>query len=359
MTNSRSTSSAVLKKIVAAAEVPPALLITSEDVTRRKRAAQHMMEKILGPEATGPEHVRPIGDTGTARTLEGKLSVQRLHGQDFSQADLKTLMDDVSSLSLFAKKRFFLFDQIEKLNLELQKGLLDLVGKLGGDNHLLLLGETLPASSPLRKYFEGAGALIELETLKGVGLHQWISKELKRAGFNSWPEALPSLLGLMADDCVDVIVADIELLRLFCASTTVTLNEVRQLFIQRGAVGEFEYLETLTQGQMARAETLVGELLVAGKNSFMLLALIARSFVNYTGVKALQEEGATVEDMRATLGLTPWVLNKHLTAVRRYSLRRLVQGVAAIVRADSKLKNRSLGAETIFGELGAQLGRWV
>lgn len=351
----QTSAAALIKKILASPDCPTSLLIISPDTTRRTRAAEHLLQKQGVAVALSPKPVTQFGDRTKDTSGGGQFEVRRLRGQDFGMAELKSLREQAGSLSLFSKRRFFLLDQAEALSADVQKEILLLADTFKSDTVLILLAATLLASSPLRKAYTQRERCIVFEELRGAALQQWIEKELKRAEFSSWPESLPSLLAVMEEESVDAVARDVELMRLYSGSPAITSEDVRKLFIQRGAVGEFEYLDALAQGKISQSETLLGELLAAGKNPFMLLALIARSFVNYTGVKALQVEGASVETMKDTLGLTPWVLNKHLSSAKRYSVRRLARALAAIVRADSKLKNRSLGAETIFGELGLQV----
>ena len=53
--------------------------------------------------------------------------------------------------------------------------------------------------------------------------------------------------------------------------------------------------------------------------------------------------------------MTQWVFDKQLQGIRRYKTAHLARAIASLVRADAKLKNRSLGAEEVVSSVCQEL----
>jgi DNA polymerase III delta subunit len=100
---------------------------------------------------------------------------------------------------------------------------------------------------------------------------------------------------------------------------------------------------------------MISGLLAAGKSPFMLMALLNRSFSSYLAIRSLMDEGQNPQDVRQTLGITPWVFNKQLPIARRYSSDDLSRAFKTLVSVDSKLKNRSLSPDVLMSDVIHQL----
>ncbi|RIL07124.1 MAG: hypothetical protein DCC75_10280, partial [Proteobacteria bacterium] len=185
----------------------------------------------------------------------------------------------------------------------------------------------------------------------------WIERELKRLGIVNYPEKLPELVSELGQQDPDEIIKLLEQLALYADSPEVSSADIKQLFSHDEVKSEFEFIDCLMNRNAARAEILIENLFQHGKSPFMLLALLAKNFATFIAIKALSDQGRTPHEIRQRLGLAPWLFGKHQSAVRTFSQAQLRRGLHAIMRADSKLKNRSVGQEAIFSELVYAIGR--
>jgi DNA polymerase III delta subunit len=337
----------LVKAILAGQDCPLLVEILSPDFVRRKRILNLFLNKFL-PGAVSSKGVTPIG----AKHEAGPgLALLRMDGRTFTERELRTLRDELGALSLFSKKRFFSIEHVDEVEPELHKALAELAANASHDVRIIISGSKLPESSALKKLAKEKHTLIELEELQGAELKRWIEKELRQAGFGSWEDGVVALITEVGESSPDTIVQDIEHLSLYLESDTLSVKNVEQLFVQRTVAGEFELIDNLARGDRLKAEVQLSSLFDAGKNAFMFLGLLSRTFSNYLAIRSMLDKGLSPDKIRAELGMAPWLFNKQLSAAKNYSQKKLKRAIEIILRADSKLKNRSLGNETIFSEL--------
>jgi membrane-bound lytic murein transglycosylase B len=318
---------AELGQILARTPPPSVILITAPDEVRKRRLVEHLIQKFSkGPGA----------------------EVHRINASQFSAEHIARLADAASALSLFAKQEFSWIRNLEECPSGLTKHFPKLLGRYS-ENHVALFTATeLPASNPVLEYCKKDKSLIPLEALKGFELHRWVERELRRAGFKEANEDAITTLIAAAEEHVDSLAGMVEHLWLYCESPALTKEDVHSVFIHKTVPGEFDFLDALVGGNIGRAEVMISGLLASGKSPFMLMALLNRSFSNYLSIRSLLDEGQNTQDVRQTLGLTPWVFNKQMPIARRYSSEDLLRGLKTLVSVDSKLKNRSLSPDVLI-----------
>jgi DNA polymerase-3 subunit delta len=226
-----------------------------------------------------------------------------------------------------------------------------------GTSRMILLASSLPARNPIRAAVEKKGQVIDLPELKGAELRRWTEKELRMAGFEEFPEAAVEGLSVLGDESPDQLVKLIEHLALYLEGKSLRVQDIAAVFPGRFEPTEYELLDAIAQRNIGQAEALLSALLRSGKNPFMMISLFVRTFSTYLSIRSLLDRQLAQAEVRQTLGIAPWLFQKHLGAVKGSSLSKLRDSLTAILRADSKLKNRSLGPESIFSELIFELSR--
>lgn len=341
-----STSAAELvKRLTSQAECASSLLILCPDEIRKHRILDIFFAAFL------PQNTPANNSTILHGASSPSLALSRLDAGNLDAAAIKSLADDVSCLSLFAQRRFFVIYSIESLRTECVNALLELCMRLPADCKFILSGSKLAAASSIKKFFAGRSALIELDALQGQELRRWTAKELRRLGLNRISQAALDALVEIGEESPDKISKLAEHLSLFCDGGQAGLQDLERVFHYQTVQSDFAFLDSINQGKISRAEALLNDLFASGKSPFMLLALLAKTFSNYLSIKSALQRGVPAAEIRQSLNAAPWVFNKHLQAVKNYSLQQLKRSIHAILRADSKLKHRSLGAEAIFSEL--------
>lgn len=315
--------------LLQADKLPPLILIVGPDRIRRERALAAILSK----------HKLKV----TSRVTGGKVPVDELAAR-------------LNSPSLFEPKPVIVVAEVESLKGEFERNLAKLYD--GGPPFGLLFGlaAALPATSPLRKAAQGLGGYVELEQLSGALLKRWVARELKALGANAVSEQVLEHLIQAGAEQPDLISQCVEKLALYLNDNEEPTIELMQyLFQTTSEEQEFALLNSLLNDPAGSREALISRLFAEGKNPFQLLALIARSYAQYLSVKSSLERGEMLADIRGKLGVTQWVFERQLEGARRFSRQKLKSAMNAILKADSQLKNRSLGHEAIFSALGAAL----
>jgi len=319
-------------------------MILAPDEIRKRRIVEMILRAFLTEKSASSVSPSNVG-------RGANLALRYLDGASLKGEDIRSLGDEVSALSLFSPLRFFIVRHVEALPSESHKQLLTLCERLSRDSKLILTGSKLADNLLLKRYFVERRLLIELAELKGEELSRWTAKELRRAGLSHVSQGAINALIEIGERLPDQISKLAEHLALYCDTDRAGEKDIMEVFHHRALQGDFAFLEVLNQGKIAQAESLLNELFASGKSPFMMLALLAKTFSSYLAIKALLAKNLPATKIRESLNITPWVFNKQLLAVKSYSLCRLKQSLEAILRADSKLKHRSLGAEAIFSEL--------
>jgi DNA polymerase III delta subunit len=186
--------------------------------------------------------------------------------------------------------------------------------------------------------------------LEGTELTRWVQKELKNQGIQDCEASAIEHLISIGEGSPDRIVQLIAHVSLYTDGDKLTKKDVQTLFSDSLDASEFDFVDALMQKNAARSESLLQVLLASGKNPFMLVSLLQRSFSTFVSIAALLKDGKNPAEAGQILKIPPWLLRKHLTVVQKHPIQQLKRCVEALVRVDSKLKNRSLGTESIFSE---------
>ena len=261
---------------------------------------------------------------------------------------LSEFLSEISSLPLFSKRTLHIVREIDSAKAADANDLLDALSKNSQNSSpVLFSGSSFPSNSRFLKHFTATDSVVSIPELKGYDLRRWASKELKTAGIKIFPEELLELLISATDESPDSIATLCNHLSLYCEGEEATMEDALLLFGRSREVNEYELLDALTQKNMTRATLILHELLKQGKNPFLLLSLLGRTYNQYL----LTKSGMPSPTLRTELGVPPFVFNKITDAGAKFSETKLRSGLEALLKCDSLLKNKSLGHEAILHDL--------
>ena len=323
------------QELAALPECAPAIVVVAPDEIRRTR----IIEMVLKPFVS----------------TNDPLAVKRFRGEDLTIRALEELRNDLLAVSLFTPKRFFIIRDIERANAAAAKELQKILEEVPAGSHIVATAGELKPTNPLHKLFTKAKRLIELPPLEGLELKRWVQKELKTAGFSEIGNGVVEAIVDVGGESPDLISNIIERMALYLDGSKIEVKDVRGLFTAEPDPNEFALIDAIAAANPAGVEVLLHELFNDGKNPFLLLSLLARTFSNFLVIKRLLDSGRSPGDVRQLMGMTQWVFDKQVQGIRRYSTAQLARTLDAIVRADSKLKNKSLGTAEVIGGLCAEL----
>ncbi len=328
-----------LKEILDLPECPSSVLVLAPDEIRRER----IISKVLG-------------------TFFKQQAPDRINLGDLSKDEFRSVSEDFGALSLFSQRRVFLLGRVDQAKAELVDLLLPVLKSQPTGTHLILNGTKLPSNSRLLKFFKDKDLALVLEDPSAVELGRWAEKELGGVGIkNSSPALLRGIVDLAmlqserdSRPCCDAAYDIIERLSLF-KDKEATVADLRALFPESDQVSEFVLIEALSKGEGTSADLMFRTLKASGVSEFMLLGLLAKTWSSYLAIADLKANGHSDPEIASALGINNWLYNKYLSGVRGQGIGKLRRNLWQVLRADSRLKNRSLQPENILGCLFSEI----
>jgi DNA polymerase III delta subunit len=94
-----------------------------------------------------------------------------------------------------------------------------------------------------------------------------------------------------------------------------------------------------------------------GSSPFMLIGLLTKTFTNLLRLRVMLDRGYQQQDIRNELGLSPWLFSKYLPTAKRISTTQLSKTLEALLVADYRIKDRSLGPDAVFSMVAYEASR--
>lgn len=341
MTKSHTDPKDSLREVLAAPTLPPVVFVSSIDRSRRERTVDLLLDRAASLSGVAKTQIRSIVTKFSAADLKGAGFLK------FEQA--------CASYSLFSKVQLVLVTDCDELSADQTDQMLTLLPDIKSPTCLIMASKPLPGNSRLGKCLRQTGVALEFAEVKGAELRRWVNRELNRHGIKEVDgDVVDGLIGI-GEGLLDKIAPCIELLGLYVEGGTVTGMDLAKLFVGRVPPSPFLISELIASGAPVKADGLARELTDEGRHPLMLTGLIARSFHNYLKIGALLAAGASQAEIRGRIKLPPWVFQRCLESARRYPTTRSGDIFRALIRDDSKLKNRSIGPDAVLSTLIHQL----
>ena len=296
------------------------------------------------------DEVRPIKiiEAIKAKWFEGK-ETRRI---DLSQSlDISSLKGELQTLSLFSSERLFIYANFEELSTSKQGDFITAIaGQADGISTVIPLS-SFPKSHPLRKICKEDSEIIELQDLEGSDLQGWVTAELKLHELTEIESGVQDYLLRIANYSPDTVATLIYHLSIYCQDNKVTKSDLKALFSEPDIEDEFEILSLINDNNPSKIEIFIEKLLRDGKSPFAILGLLARVFTNYHTILSGLARGDAPQQIQIAMKMPPWLFSKTVPNAKRYSLKQLDKHIREILRADLRLKGRSLGHESTLAIL--------
>lgn len=303
-----------------------ALVVLSEDRVQRERVIEEIAAQSPKP------HERQL--------------------RDAKVTSVRQLQSEIASPSLFTPFTITVLKDLQECNAEQLRDLLQLLeGPIHG-NLLIFLGSKLPSNSVFIKRAHSLGILLQIPKLTDDTLERWAMNEFSKRGLSIEKSTL-GMLTAAAEGSADLLFPMIEKLDLYLSGTSVPVRpeDVQMLFVIPVEAHEFELAEAVLARDVVRVELLITTLIATGKSPFTIIPLLARTFANYAVIALALRRNTPSQEIRERLNISSWAYNRYLPTAKRYPPRAFTAHARALLLADSKIKNRSLGPELILSEL--------
>ena len=167
---------------------------------------------------------------------------------------------------------------------------------------------------------------------------KWIRSRMHGYHADIDPEAVRLLADVLGHN-LRLLDQELQKLRTFVGKNGyITPDIVRDLVPYTREANVFKMLAAIGQRDAARAIVLLQQNLASGQHPLQLLALIARQYRIYIGLKDLSKQGLNPEEMASALGIPAWTVKRDLDVARRLSWSYLDRVMDHLLQVDARIK---------------------
>jgi DNA polymerase-3 subunit delta len=221
---------------------------------------------------------------------------------------------------------------------------------------LVLVDELLDANSPLLKAAQMHGEVIQSILPKGAALESWISKRARGIGITISPQAATLLANFIGSQ-LRLLANELDKLATYVGeSKTITADDVRKLSAQVQEARIFDLTDALAQRNRKQALDILHELLVDGEPPLVLISTITSQVRSLLLVKELAQKGMRAAQIASTTGIAPFVAEKALRQVGKFSVSQLENAYRQLLATDAALKRSRMTPEMALDLLVVDFG---
>jgi DNA polymerase III delta subunit len=306
---------------------------------------------ILGKDNLRKERCLKELLNGLAQDVKGSTPIPKIF-KEFRKNDL---LFALQSPQLFSPSNIVILKINDDLKANEIKELNDCLKQIPSKTWLIITLTELRKNSAFYKQASQDNCLIEYEELKSASLLNWIKNECSDQGLIKFPENMPMLLADVNNSDLDQIFKQIIFLATYAENSTLSQAELNKLIPQSLDTSEYALLDALKNRDLAKSEQLLQEILLMGQNPFLILALLIKNYKQYYQIRVLSEQGVPVSAQQQQLGLPPWLYSKLAPQVKNLNRQKITASLKHLMWADSRLKDKSLGADSVLSELCSKL----
>jgi DNA polymerase III delta subunit len=316
---------------------PPFLVVSSSDLVRRERIVDSVLKNFFN---------------------EGQLKPETFKGEELRSTEaVQQIEAALSSINLFNPASVVVIKEAQNMPADRAAQLAKLLPSIPEGACLLCSAHNLPSKNKLYSTAKRKNLLLKTIPLKGTELANWIGKELKQSGIKRAPKSVINGIATISNGSLDLAVSIIEHCSLYSDTGEITHKDFEALYPEASEQNEFELIDLLHRGNPLELDIALERLWLNGKNAFMFLGLLTRTYSRYVSIRAMLDAGQPQGKIRHALGMNEWLFNKHFTVAKKRSLARLQSDMAELLRADSLIKNKSLGPNEVIAQLASSLSK--
>ncbi len=238
-----------------------------------------------------------------------------------------------------------------------EKGLAEFIAVMPAETVLVvLLDELLDAKNALFKAAEQNGKIIQSTLPKGAAVENWITKRAKAIGVSITPDAAAMLANFIGNQ-LRLLANELNKLATYVGTgATITADDVRQLSAQVQEARIFDLTDALAGRNRKQALDILHDLLADGEPPLKLISLITSQVRSLLLVKELSQKGMRSPQIATTIGIAPYVAEKSLRQVTKFSPSQLESTYRQLLATDAALKRSRMTPEMALDLLVINFG---
>ncbi|NPA90389.1 MAG: DNA polymerase III subunit delta [Chloroflexi bacterium] len=169
-------------------------------------------------------------------------------------------------------------------------------------------------------------------------VQKWIREHARRLQVDLDPAAVTLLADILGTN-FRLLHQELEKLRTYAgAGGYITEEDVRALVPYTQEANIFHLVTAIGEGQKTRAIRLLQQALREGQHPLQILALLARQYRIYIGMKELDEAGKSSDEIARALRVPAWTLRRDLKVARRLKWHVLHRAMEWLLQTDVSIK---------------------
>ncbi|MEX2288596.1 MAG: DNA polymerase III subunit delta, partial [Planctomycetaceae bacterium] len=309
-------------------DIPPVVVLHGPERYLLRAALEKIVERVLG---------QGEGDD--------ELGLARFEG---SNVDLKTIVDELSTISMWGDRRVIAVDEADPFVSENRSALERYIDKPAKKSVFVLMVKSWPKTTRLAKRVAQVGLDIECSPLKGAALIRWLTdlarsehgKQLERDAAALMVELAGPELGLLAQE--------LEKLAAFVGErASIGVDDVRTLVGGWRAETTWVMIDALRTGNLPLALVSLDKLLSAGEAPQKILGGVNFVFRKLAVATELARQGAALNTALAQASCFPSEIQSSAAYLRRVGRQTAERIYALLLEADGDMKGGSRLSEQL------------
>lgn len=169
-------------------------------------------------------------------------------------------------------------------------------------------------------------------------VQRWLRDRARALDVNLDPQATRLLTDVLGHD-LRLLDQELNKLRTYAGpGGYVTREDVEQLVPYTQEASIFDMINAIGEGNARQAVLLLQRALEGGQHPLQVLALLARQYRIYIGLKEMAERGVPPDQMASPLRIPPWTVRRDLRVAQRLSWPFLERVMERLLETDVRIK---------------------
>jgi len=276
-----------------------------------------------------------------------------LHIFSGEEHTLQEIVQTAQTLPMFSKYRFILVSEMDQLDEDDIKPLLEYIRNPSPSTCLVMVAQTLGPWKRHQKEIERVGKVIEFARLKGKGLISWARKRMTEKGKTISEEAADYLVEVVGDHLHDL---ENTLEKAFLSvgqRKTIGLSDVEGIAAEVKISTVFDLMDAIGHQNLEKALGILEKAMESKTIPFrkedepskrmddpvpLLLSMMAKQYRNIWRVKEAASKAQGPAEIASELSMSPWNVRKLMEQGKYFSETSLREGILKCHQTDLLVK---------------------
>ncbi|MCA9058652.1 MAG: DNA polymerase III subunit delta [Planctomycetaceae bacterium] len=270
---------------------------------------------------------------------DAELSLTKLAG---SQTDLRTVLTELKTVSMFGEQRVVLIEDADDFVSENRAALEKYVDQPARASLLILDLKAFQKSTRLYKAIDASGLIVECTELKGASLAKWLIKHATDEYQKTLDKEAAQLIVQLTGDSIGMLQQEVAKVASLVGDTEqITVEDVSRVVGGWRLETTWEMLDAVRDGKLSKALVSLDKLLIAGDAPQKIMGGVVYSFRKYAEATEIARQTRDVRSALSAAGVFPAAIGPAEAYLRRIGFEKASRIYQWLVEADHNMKGGS------------------